>query len=688
MADNKKITDTIQMTFNSIKDKIQQKDHLDDIGDVINRISSSIINKDSANYVEMIRRVFSQAMTEEKVGNMASGLIYSYDIIERLTRYANAEEICDNIPYCARALKVLADEIMSSDDITKETLNIYIDNASQTGPNENAPAQVRSINEVLKVEEMAYDIVYDTLKFGDYFIEMCDFTSKDVPIIQSLLSEAKTINESATLETEQLLQEGPYTVTYKDINESNEQYDKEIKVNVELVDSISQEINDETLLTEDVIDINAKNNQYGTLLDDKEVKIDNVKLLPHDPRFVIKLQSHKFRLCLGYLVLPRPSGSNRISPLTSMGMGGSRSTGNMGSSASSLLSMGAWGQNDFMGIDRIYLDLLNTVKKYIGKGKVEELDIDKKEVLHMVIRAIKDFEDQDNNVNIQLRYVPPERMQHFMVGTRRFFPYGESIFYKITFAAKLLIAFETALVMKRISDSSDKRVIYVETGLPRNLRNLIEEIKEALRKRKFSLDTMGSVGAIPSMMTSYEDYYLPQNKGKKYIEFDNLPNNLNIRDISDELKLLRDMLVAALDVPPSFIGVEENLSNKAALSFESIQFARTIISYQKGLSRYVKDWFGKMYKFIYKKPMPSGININFPPPKALQSERDAETLETVARIINVLKELGVPLEYLKQKYISLDWEEIKKFEIAQRLKTELDKADVSLTPDQNGNMGY
>ena len=61
------------------------------------------------------------------------------------------------------------------------------------------------------------------------------------------------------------------------------------------------------------------------------------------------------------------------------------------------------------------------------------------------------------------------------------------------------------------------------------------------------------------MLSSYEDIYIPQNKGKRYVEFDNLPSNVNIKDISDELKTLRDFLIAALQVPPSFLSLEENL---------------------------------------------------------------------------------------------------------------------------------
>jgi hypothetical protein len=568
--------------------------------------------------------------------DISSNIAFSTELISRLNRYVNAEEICDSIPYCARALKVLSNEIVSPDNITKEMLQ-FLQDKTFSDKDKQSYTAVRSINQVLNVEDHLHDIVYETLKFGDQFIEICNYTAEDVPLAQSILNE----NSNAIL---------PLQEEYE-IRRTNDKQNND-EINVIKIKPIIEESKDK-----------------------EGVDISQIRLIIHDPYYVIKLQSKRFKMCLGYLLLPRSNNpADPMNPSSGVNSGNQVRLRNV-------LNYSTTNQ-DFLGVDRLYADIMKQVKLHVGNN---DISINKTEVKDMVIRAIKELEDENHGI-LRIRYVPPERMQHFSISDRRFFPYGEGIFYKTTFAAKLLIAFQVALVMKRIGDSSDKKAIYVETGIPRNARNLIEEIKEAMQKKKFSLDSMGNIGSIPSMITSYETFFLPQNKGKKYVEFDNLPNTTTIRDISDELKFFRDELVSSLEVPPSYLNLEENLSNKNALSFENQLFARTIVSYQAVLSKPIRGLFSKIYKIIYIEQLPFCIKISFMPPKMLELEREAEHTETVTRLINALVELGISKEYLKRKYLSIDWEQLKKFEVDE----ELEKRGKSKKEgeEEAGGLGY
>lgn len=609
----------VQATLDAVKNKIIKtpaNKSIEKVDDILQKVSDSIVNKDTMNQADLLRKVFSDTIDSKMFENISSNIAFSTELITRLNRYVNSEEICDSIPYCARALKVLSNEIVSPDDITKEKLQ-FIQSKSFSPKDTQNLLNVKAINDVLKIEDSLHDLVSETLKFGDQFIEICNYTSEDVPLTQSILNEG----EMPTYQRE-------YEIKYKS---------PKLTARNKII------LEEETINVKPIIE-EAK---------DKSEKIDisQIRLIIHDPSSVIKLQSKRFKMCLGYLVLPRTS--NPMDPLqpamgpTSANQDKLRNILNYSNTS-----------RDFLGVDKLYKDVMDQVKRHIGK---EEVVVNKKEVMSMISRVIKEL-DQDEKGVLKLRYIPPERMQHMSIYDRRFFPYGESIFYKTTFAAKLLIAFQVALVIKRIGDSSDKRAIYVETGIPRNTRNLIEEIKEALQKRKFSLGSVGSIGSIPNMITSYETFFIPQSKGKRYVEFDTVPNPVTIRDLNDELKFFRDELVSSLDVPPSYLNLEENLSNKNALSFENQLFARTIVSYQSMLSKPVYNLFSKIYKMVYGTGLPIGLIITFMPPKMLQIEREAEHMETIVRLINALAELGINKEYLKRKYLSIDWEKLKEFE--------------------------
>jgi len=604
-------------TFNAVKNKIIKtptNKSIDKVDDILKRVSDSITDKDAMNQAELLRKVFSDTINTGMFENISSNIAFSTELISRLNRYTNSEEICDSIPYCARALKVLSNEIVSPDDITKEKLQ-FIQTKSFSPSDSHSLVNIKAINDVLRIEDSLHDIVSETLKFGDQFIEICNYEADDVPLTQSILNEGYIYPEE-------------YEIKCK-----------------------TPKLNDKGKVVLDEEVINIKPIIEESKDKDEDIDISKIRLIIHDPFYIIKLQSRRFKLCLGYLVLPR--SSNPMDPLQP-------STGTNSANQNRLRNILNYSgtSRDFLGVDRLYRDIMDQVKRHIGN---KDLAVNKKEVMSMITRVIKELDEDEKGI-LRLRYVPPEKMQHVSIFNRRFFPYGESIFYKTTFAAKLLIAFETALVIKRIGDSSDKRAIYVETGLPRNTRTLIEEVKEGLQKKKFSLGTVGNIGSIPSMITSYETYFIPQSKGKKYVEFDTVSSPVNIRDIHEELKFFRDELVSSLEVPPSYLNLEENLSNKNALSFENQLFARTIVAYQSMFSRHVQNLYSKIYKLVYGKNIPIGLIITFMPPKMLQIEREAEYMETIARLINSLVELGINKEYLKKKYLTIDWDKLKEFE--------------------------
>jgi hypothetical protein len=80
------------------------------------------------------------------------------------------------------------------------------------------------------------------------------------------------------------------------------------------------------------------------------------------------------------------------------------------------------------------------------------------------------------------------------------------------------------------------------------------------------------------------------------------------------------------------------------------------------------------------------VAVSFPVPKTLQFEREARYMSEVTNLIQSLEAVGVPREYSKKRYLShIDWEEVKKHNIDQKIDTTLDPSKASA--DQMGGMG-
>ncbi len=664
------------------------------INNAISKMNHKIVNHNPYNYAETLKNAISDSLTSDNFdqNSIINNIMQSSESISRFLRYSNADEIVMSITQCARALKVISDSIISPDNVKKASLNVFIDGNETEDMNEQLN-EIKNIVDELELEDGTYSTVSQTLKYGDNYVEICDYRSREVPITQSLyLSECITTNKEPL--KEKTFPPTKYQITEKVhvINESTNEINIDNKIKNITISFITDE-SERFGLNENLVnllessyedELHKKNKKKKKKEDDEEnINLEDVRLIYHHPAKVIKIQSRRFPMNLGYLVMPLEAsgGAGNVGYYPSpMSQGGGK-----GSSSRYGRSISPF-NTELIGIDAIYLDLLKMIKKYINNN---EIKVNKGEMKDLLVRAIRDLDDTDGENNLKVRYVPPERMEHFFIDNNMFFPYGEGMFEKVMLNAKMYIALKTAITIKRVSDSSEKRIIRIDTSMNRNAKNMIESFKSALSKRKFSVDSFANISSIPTMITTFEDWIIPTNKDRDYIKFDTLPPQFNIGDLSNELKFMRDEIISSLECPPSFVNIDENVGNKSLLSHESSNFASTILSYQKIFSKSYQKLVSKIYKFVHKEKLDQDIKISFPPPKFLQVERDREHVDMVAGIIDTLTNLNVGLnrEYLKKQYLGIiDWEEADEFNIQQKIENRTKPVDVDNAP-MTGGMG-
>lgn len=646
----------------------QKYDEVQKVDDVYDKISKKINNDNLANQLELLRKSVSIGMDDAVVDKLAMTMYDNFEYMDRMSRYRNSMEIVDFIPYCNRALRVLSDGILSPDEITKKCLQIV---STTEGTKESTEVNfTRNVVETLGLERILNTEIESTLLFGDSFVEILDYTDNDIPITKTILSE------------EEYNDDMDYSI------EENIQY------NFNLMDPRSENgeiIIGETQTSKIKMEITGNKSDFESVLteeNDKKIDLSNLRVIRHDPRTVIKIQSPRYKFCLGYLIfpdvgiVPMSTGPQAVSGLSST----SSSKMNSQYNINGMMNMGA---SIMSGVDNIYISLLSRMKELL---KTDKITVDKKDIESVLNRIIKEIVMDSSNVvasggRFQVRFVPETRMVHFTINNTRFFPYGESIFYKSTFPAKLLILMETAATIKRLSESTEKRIIYYEAGNNRDSRNVLESIRSQFTKLSYSVDGNATIAQIPSMLNTFQTIYVPQTKGKRYVEFDTLPPNPDIRSLVEDLKFLRDNIVSSLDVPPPFLNIEEGGGSKTSLAFENSIFAETILGYQYKLNPHLKELMNKIYKLIRNESFPSYISIVFPPPRTMQLERESERIDFGSRAIMSLRDIGVPVEYSKKQYLpQIDWDDVDKFTTSQKAK---EKLNIDSGPDDSmmGGMG-
>jgi len=572
-------------------------------------------------YIQLVRSLISKT-ADVKITGSGGGLFAqgvsptAFGQGSRIMRYKTYSAIVSQISYAYRALNVLVDNILSPDDITKQALEIkpkiFLEDELPTA---SKTRYVKEVVELVDLEKHLDLIVRSTLMYGDLFCEIGG--PKEALTSQSLLHESVLYEQTIK---EQLVNglRDKFTETV----------DKDNKIEINM---------DYTAL----IEVEGADGKDDKETKEKEKKLlKNLQLIFHNSQFVVKLQSAMYPICFGYLVFPAITGVPGA---------------NLADEA----------------INNICIAILKSLEKKLPQMKEFK---DNKE-LYMLVHTM--LSNSDYNRSVDIRYVPPDKMVHFLLPTTKYYPYGESIFDSTQYSAKVLIALETALAVQRLSRSTEKRKIAIEIGLPRDARKAIELMKEEFRKRKISLDSFGTVDTIPSMITTFEDVYIPQKDGKPFVDISTFnEGNVDVRSKVDELKFIRDQLVASLGVPPSFIGIEENLSNKAALSEENILFARTVIGHQKYLTHQISELVQKIFDIINPEEaltILDNVDVALPPPRSLQFEREARYMNELSTLVENLERIGIPKEYSKKKYLSqIDWDEVKKYEVDKKIEETLD----------------
>ena len=129
-------------------------------------------------YIELIKTLASRSGFELNMFGTASPTATTPAALGqggRLQRYKMYESITGNINYCHRALQVLTDNIISQDDITKNSLEIKPKSVLED--EKNIDANTRNVKEVIekvKLERALDVIVKNTLHMGDFFCEIAD----------------------------------------------------------------------------------------------------------------------------------------------------------------------------------------------------------------------------------------------------------------------------------------------------------------------------------------------------------------------------------------------------------------------------------------------------------------------------------------------------------------------------------
>jgi hypothetical protein len=197
--------------------------------------------------------------------------------------------------------------------------------------------------------------------------------------------------------------------------------------------------------------------------------------------------------------------------------------------------------------------------------------------------------DEDNPLAFRYRWITQgnkvlENWQiiHFRLNSNdNFLPYGSSILEVGRRVWRQLILMEDAVMVYRIVRSPERRVFKIDVGniAPADVPSFMEKARTQLKRNQIVDSNTGRVDLRYNPLSTDEDYFIPV-RGEHSSDISSLPGGQFTGDIED-LKYIQNKLFAALKIPKSYLGYEEDVNAKSTLSQQDVRFSRTIQRIQR-----------------------------------------------------------------------------------------------------------
>ena len=292
---------------------------------------------------------------------------------------------------------------------------------------------------------------------------------------------------------------------------------------------------------------------------------------------------------------------------------------------------------------------------------------DMPEELKSSLRIIA-YEKIRKKSKLKFRFLQADKLINFHTSIDKYRPYGTSIYDPIVLPVKMYTIAMMSSVISRLSRAAVVRKWNVEVGTKRNYPELIEKVKKDLRSKSISYDNLNSIRNISQILTDFRDIAVVSQNGQRFIDMEIMPMHDRALPMNDMMDL-RNELVAATGVPSVYLNVGDAIELRETLVNINIGFSHTISNMQGYFEDGLNDLLNAIFDIVLKKNNRRGdfkltqyFKVSLNHPLVLQLQANESVISTVSNIIGLLSQANVKFDpiLLFEKYVpDFDWDELQ-----------------------------
>ena len=549
---------------------------------------------------------------------------------DRKLRYDDYDVIYKTVPLIQKIVQIYSDNVFIKDSLSQNLFKVINKQQSNNTNELNIDSYIKELISYFDLEKKIKSKVGNYIfKYGDAFIEIVNLN--DTKINYNIDKNIAVLNENEYFQKNN---------NYFDVNP----------------------IYEECFVIEDKI-----TSLKPTKKIKKETRFGNIVLKYHKPHNIIPLITND-DIHLGFLYVNASKtsqvDSNKFNLISQINTALTKMNNSNTNNASKF--------NEELEKFNLYL-IKKIFKQYdiVKTDKMSDEDYTNlitnslsSDLLNTVKKLLLDFSNKENNVKLNVRYIPTNRMVHFTSPNSDFHPFGNSIIEKFVIPGKLYTLASASNVLMQLSRAATIRRWTLELGSSTDISKAREEFKRDLKNTTISIqDIYGYTGKpVAQLLTNFVDMIQFTKKGQNYVSMDTLnlgDPNVSTRNIED----LRQEIVGLSGIPPSQLGINTPDEYTEKVVSSNINFAVLVSSYQQSFNNSMTELIDEIAEitedFHYRPSEYVDITLN--PPYVLNLKQIESYITSIANISAALTNLNFPFdprEFLN-KYIPFEnWNEI------------------------------
>ena len=676
-----KISDDIYDSVNKI---LSNNSDINGIPD-ISRLYTRLKNKDTTNQIQSNKELIENVMDifqDKELLNVISANPEINRYIKSLDQQYDL--ICRYMPELKEALHIKKDNVLSSDNFTKEFINpTQVGGGTDMDIFTSRCMEIKRIHDIDNLVDKMYD---ETSKYGEYFLYIVPYEKA----LSKLLAKQNEVNLKSGVQFESfsLLESGNINDTLvngDDLEDSNPFKNTNINVTLEFDRGLMSKTvynykkgkklkkrnNKESLYESFIEKINEARSHYNNqkVKIDKEIFSDKldygkefesissdglvninkskdeeqlkdmmgciVKKLRHENVIPIYIED----ICIGYYYLEfgveEPGTTNIINSS----------------------SFPACKHNN--GWDETSNNQEETMMKYLAAKMSHCIDAkfinsnqDLKEEIYVILKYNDKFNINYNN-NIRVTFLPPEDVFHFYFELDEDTHHGISDLRDSLIPAMFYCLLKLVTTIGIVTRGQDKRIYYVkqnvETNVARTLMNVVNQIK----KGNFGIRQMESMNNILNITGKYNDHVIPVGaNGDSPIQFEVMQGQ-EIQTPTELLDGWKEEAINCTGVPIEFINTTMQVDYAMRFTMSNSKFLRNVYKRQFIVENLLSRLFSRIYNYEYN-DNECLIEVNLPAPTFLAA---TNTTQLIANAREYAQQIA-DLEYKedgeeKQEFIKM-----------------------------------